>query len=429
LGDPKELLKEYQERLRKLELSEHPAKHYLDTIRKIRNLSGDEGGYSREKAKALKDTIPTSGLGSEQSLPYLAGTSFDLLKVPARKLVLAILQQVVLSPRLRKSVEAAAKFWDKRGIVLKKHIPEVKNDYGHLVGGGSIEAIYFYRTEVFLDLLETYKKHEKVFEQAIREGKAHTAEGEGATRMNAGPFVVVNTGGFPSDTVAQKAEMFKEAAERMHRIGLGMVCYGDALVTNRLNANGNVVAFYHIQSDEMFIRADARVGEGVVSTICHELTHRYFYRFMPEDKRKLVRPLYEKISNHVMVDAEYPKIGETVPYGDKLLRVIENDYRRQKIHLEQDRSQLKCIACGQPVEGHQPDAEHRSPIIRREVYTMPLETYYKAHGKAVKSDALHFVTPYAKSGGPDENFPEMVSFYAMGKLSAPMVELLKPLLP
>ena len=41
---------------------------------------------------------------------------------------------------------------------------------------------------------------------------------------------------------------------------------------------------------------------------------------------------------------------------------------------------------------------------------------------------LNFITAYAKSGGPGENFAEMVSFYALGKLPKEQVELLLPLL-
>ena len=75
-----------------------------------------------------------------------------------------------------------------------------------------------------------------------------------------------------------------------------------------------------------------------------------------------------------------------------------------------------------------PDEEHKFPIARKEVVTMPAAMFFKLKGVEQKVDPLDFVTHYAKKGGPGENFAEMVSFYALGKLPQAQLDLLLPIL-
>ena len=46
----------------------------------------------------------------------------------------------------------------------------------------------------------------------------------------------------------------------------------------------------------------------------------------------------------------------------------------------------------------------------------------------IRLNILSDPTPYAEKGGPNENFAEMVAYYALGKLPPGLVELLEPIL-
>jgi hypothetical protein len=86
------------------------------------------------------------------------------------------------------------------------------------------------------------------------------------------------------------------------------------------------------------------------------------------------------------------------------MRVVDTDYRRKSVSLK-------------PVEES------------KYTYKMPVQQFNELTGKgAVANDPMEFITAYAKRGGPAENFAEMVSFYAVGKLPKEQVELLEPLL-
>lgn len=421
MGDPRDLLAKYKHLLARYAEKEHEAKRYLELTAEIEKYK-EVSTFDAEKLKQLQierdgggpGTGPFREKGSDIGT-HLIVYGFKPLQQVAQPLCLAILQQLALPQKTRKSIEVAAKFWARSPRLNPR--------------GRTWEESIVKRVELYMEHLELFRKHEKLFELALKEGKPHSETGDLVTLLKAGPFSVINTGGFDPKTMEDKARLCAEAAEKMTAIGLGKVCYGNVLITNRLSGE-RVEAFYMPANDEMFVRADAKVTLDTVRVVCHELTHRLEFKFLQGKKSDIVR-LYAKFNTHAMINNSYtdfPKIGEPVEYEGKTMRVIDTDYRRRSVKIQDPDVKKRCFVCGQPVEGHQPDAEHKSPIVRNEAYSMPLQTFNRLKGIPNKVDPLDFITAYAKRGGPSENFAEMVSFYAVGQLPKEQVELLLPLL-
>ena len=425
MGDPHELYEAFRAQVSRYAEKAPLAKRYLEAFQEVQKLMA--AGASAEKLKEVRhrgmvETMEpdASGRSPTRDLAYEVTThgsqhGWGKISSIASKLCLAVLQQLVLPPKLRKSIEAIAKFYDREPRMNLK--------------GKTYEETLAKRVGLYLDFLEDFRKHEKVFEMALREGHTHLSEGEGATQIKAGPFTLVNTGGFDHAKMENVAKLVEEAAHKMKALGLGKVCYGNVNVTNRISGNANVQAFYYNSNDEMFVRADAKAHSSTVRIVCHELTHRLDHKFL-QSKQHEIAQLYKTINTHstYMSETEMPEYGAPISYKGELWKVMEKDTRRRSLKLA-PANPLRCFVCAEKGRSeHVPDEEHKFPIARKEVLTMPVEAFYKLQGKTQKVDPLDFITPYAKKGGPAENFCEMVSFLALGELPKEQVDLLAPIL-
>lgn len=375
IGDLNDLLATYREKVAKFSRHEASARSIVEKYAKIDKLQWATPMPVPEM-KAIRDTIPMGGEGSPDSIVTVLIQEYTGVQTAARLFCWAALQQVVLSPKVRKAIEAAAKFWSKTPRLPK---------------AGTVEATLAKRTSLYIECIDDFQKYDKLFAIVVREGKAHITEGEGATKLKAGPFTLVNTGGFPAEVMTEKAKLCEEVAKRMSSIGLDKVCYGEVLISNKLTTKAAVAAFYIPSKDEMFVRADGEVSTETVRFICHELAHRFEHKFMRERGR--VKELYDTLKGHKV--APKPKKGVQFKDGDRTFVIMEVS------------ADAIVISSGPGKMGVVSPAE-----------------YYKM----VTPGGYQFVTGYAEKGGPGENFAEMVSFYAMGKLPKEQLELLKPLL-
>ena len=424
-GDPNDLLAQFKRAVAKYAEKEPVAKRFLATyaeVVKLMALGAPPEKLKEVRLNGMEELISESEDGKRRQVrdltyevtTHAAQHGWGKIQDVAQNLCFAILQQLVLPPKARKSVEAIAKFYARTPRVSTR--------------GKTYEEARAKAVQNYLDLLEDFRKQEKVFEVVLTQGKQHSAEGEGATRVKAGPFTLVNTGGFKPEQMKNIAKLAEEAAQKMAGIWLGKVNYGDILLTNRIE-RANWAAFYVIAKDEMFIRADAKINMDTVRTLCHELTHRLEHKFLPGKKHEITQ-LYATINTHssFMSDTEMPAYGETVEYGGKTLRVEQKDVRRRSVTLA-DPKPPECFVCAEKGrDHHENDEEHKMPIRRKEVIQMSAAMFYKLKGVEQKVDPLDFVTGYAKKGGPGENFAEMVSFYAIGKLPKEQIDLLLPIL-
>lgn len=369
--------------------------------------------------KALEQAVPEAREGLRISLEYRGirdippevqaktkvwnSNKYDFILMPdmsfkwlrardAHELFLAILQQYSLPPALRKRVEAAAKFFGRSRI----NRPQAE------------EAI-----ETFVKLMASYREYIDVAKQALNQGTSHTETVD--TRIPAGPFTLVNTGGFSSAIMTEVAEVVEKAAQLMRGIGLGHVCYGEVLVSNTVSSKSNVLAFYLVEKDEVFVRANLK-GKQVdtVRTMCHELGHRLEHKFL-KDRARDIAVLYRRMSNddHTMMRDEIrrimddpnlkPKVGDELVSNGKVYVIDGYDVNRNAQFI------VKLYKKDEPTA-----KAHISLLGYAEI-------------KGLLSTSGKFITPYAKKS-PSENFAEMIAFHAMGKLPGPLVEMLEPLL-
>lgn len=402
IGDIEALLQEYSKRFKEFTEFMPEATELQKKYKVVLSLSEAPDTSSREayeawseKIKALRGDIPNRAYVQASTLIKYKG--FAYLSAPAEKLCLAAVQQLVLPPKLRKSLEAAAKFWMKS---TKRFKPKSPYNFPEKYAAEVID--------IYIEDSVLYLKYLKLFLEVVKTGKPHTTEGLSATSIKAGPFTVVNTGGFDAIRMSDKVNLVEDCYHRLAKIGLGKVCYGNVLITNRIHGNQAVQAFYHIQSDELFVRGDAKVTMDGIQAVCHELTHRYQHKFMPDQKKRLSE-LYNKIlyggGAPKFPKDKYPKQGDSIVIKGETLIVDAVDPYENKVRM------------------HIVD----EPTSR---FSIALEGYADIKGieMEVPESGLYFVTPYAKSGGAGENFCEMVAYWCMGKLSEPMIELVKTVL-
>jgi len=385
IGDPKDLLAKLEDRLNRLffhcEGDYEKGVETLDILKREQR----EGVFTLDPGRVSYQYERVLGLALRDSFKYIHGTGNTLF--------LALLQQYVLTPKQRKEVEDASRFYNKARVVWKRDRDPYKN----------LEASF----KLYEKLYTTYKKQISVAKEIIERGKLlgeTLAEGgEGDLKIKAGPFTLVNTGGFPTDRMKEVSAVVEEAAKRLESHGLGKVCYGDILISNTISRK-NVLAFYIISSDEMFIRANVKKDADTVSTVIHELGHRFEHKF-GQSKRGEIVGAYRTLKTHGMTSRYTPPPPELVPKpGEKLVQ-------KGLTYVVTKFDPFKSLVILQPEEGS---------------YTahIPLAGWLHLKGIPMPKGDLDFVTTYA-STDPSENFAEMLSHYCMGKLPQPQVELLE----
>lgn len=309
------------------------------------------------------------------------------LDAGAGELFLAILQHYDVPTKVRRVVERAAKFFAKSKVRRSKRA----------------EAV-----ETYVQALKTYRSFLEAASQALSEGALH-GEGSG-TKLPAGKFTVVNTGGFPDDTMETVVETVTRASQLVTAKGLGKICYGDILVANTVGRSSRVLAFYRIPDDELFVRANLKGQKGAaLRTIIHELAHRLHFRFLKSQDgeiqgiyRRLMGDDEELLQAAAKDPANRPQPGDTLVSKGKTYEVTGLGFRR-----------------GLTVElRRQDDPKATASVSMPGWLTM----------KGYVPDSGAFVSVYAKKDH-EENFAEMVSHYVLGTLPDDQVEMLERVLP
>jgi hypothetical protein len=300
------------------------------------------------------------------------------LYAPGKTLFLTLLQAYHLPPALRKKVETVSRAYGRP--------TKPKSVMGE-------EA--FVKYEKLAEALETQLD---VARKALAQGKEHAEEGEGATKIKVGPFVLVNAGGFDAKVMEKVARVVAEAVSLLRAADLDRVCYGEIQITNTLS-KANVLAFYHIEKDDLFVRAN--LERDSLKTILHELGHRFDFKFLSGRVRDLER-LYQSIAIQEIGRKDkrgVPAVGETVIERGKTWKVTEvQKYGRggPKVFM---------VNVDDP----------------RQKASIALEGWFAMKGESMRDFDTNpnyegYVSNYAKSGGPRENFAEMFAHYALGDL-------------
>jgi hypothetical protein len=398
LGDPRALLEKVKVFVDTFARHESTAMKASDLLKRMKDAHGNPEkmpSLDQEWRNANRDVMV---------LAAAVKTAPRLMKGIGETLFLAILQQFALPPNLQKKTQEAARYWSKTRFPMKRREPWMPG-YGEVV-------------TTYLDMLSDLREHVAVAQQAVDQATPHALAEE--TKLKAGPFTLINTGNFPPEVMNNVAAAVEKAATAMSAAGLGKVCYGEILVSQRITSNSRTLAFYLIDKDEMFVRADAKASGDVIETICHELAHRLHTKFL-SSKAKDIQALYQAIAKSESggsarpaapgPDAAWPDVGREV-------KVKRTTWVVTRVNAERNTIYLKSKPAPGQVE---------------KMATTSLDGFLTLSGeKALESDRLPgnpegFVTQYAKKD-PSENFAEMVAFYALGKLSKPLTDLLVPIL-
>lgn len=215
------------------------------------------------------------------------------------------------------------------------------------------------------------------------------SEGSGLS-YTAGGFSLVNTGGFSDEVMRVMQDALNRADRLLKGSGLGKVCYGKVYVTRQVNKNNNVLAYYTIGTDDLYVRAGKeKLSKRALLTIIHELGHRFDFKFLKDQQGKI--ELYRSLMRKAASPLKPPQVGDTAPYatgGEATVTDVDDRY----------------------VYFVSPSGAKDKMTIRRWWDSVPSEVKLQAH-----PTYEGFVTPYAATN-PVENFAEMFAFYVTGDL-------------
>ena len=303
-------------------------------------------------------------------------------KVGAQSLFWGLLKNYNMTSRDRKIVERASKTF------AKSKMNRVKYDK-------AIEAYTKFLAEMRLFL--------SVAQTVLAYGKTHE-EGSGTT-VTAGPFTLVNTGGFSDKQMADVVKVVEKAAKELSKVGLSKICYGDIQVTNTIGRSSKILAFYRIDKDELYIRANLKGKQGpALHSVIHELGHRLHFKFL-RGKDSEIRSMYDIIADRdrqALWDAmkdpgKLPKPGDTLQEGSRKTWVVDE----VKTNFKGEQGVIVYLE----------SKPEKKAVIK-------LQEWFKH-----KKD-LAFVSPYAGKNH-EENFAEMLANYVLGTLPDDQVNLLK----
>ncbi len=306
-----------------------------------------------------------------------------LVRKDAKLLFLGILQTYKLSPKLRKNVEACAKFYSRARINRPK-TDKLIDDY--------------------IKLMALLRAQLKVAKEAIHTGVLQSEGGdEASTELRAGSFTIINMGGFDPDVVKTSSETMVAAEALFRKAGLGKVCYGDANISNQVSS-ANTLAFYQVASDAMFLFPMHKKSKNFLRTVCHELGHRLQFKFLSGSDRE-IGYLYRSIANKE--ESQVRSVKDPEP-GEKF---EENG----KVYV---------------VESTRWGRKNKEVILHAEVnpkaqFAIDVKTFARLKNRMTGGPS--FVTSYAAKN-EHENFAEMIAEHVMGTLSPALTEMLLPIL-
>jgi hypothetical protein len=347
--------------------------------------TGDKKWVELDEALTKGDTM-----AAVRAMVYVPGF-FEVLKNygKAHLIFWGILQQYKISSTSdRKLIEQASKEFSKDRLQRPKR-------------EAAMEAL-----RKKLDLYRTYLE---AAERVVKKGELHADESSGTTEA-AGCFTLVNAGGFTPDQMADVAKIVEKASSLVKAKGFGKICYGTIQVTNNVSNNAKVLAFYALQTDEMFVRGNLKGKQNpAVGTFIHELAHRLHVKFLMS-KNDQIKAVYDSLKNGEVASvrdllgdkSKWPQPGET--YEEKGLV-----YEVEGVRLNQALNYVVSLRLKE------------KPTLRA---SLPLQAWMANKGHRPKEV---FVTPYARTSY-SENFAEMFENYILDTLPDGQVQMLEAII-
>lgn len=128
-------------------------------------------------------------------------------------------------------------------------------------------------------------------------------------KVTVGPFVMHNTLHLADEKLASTISVVEKATLRIRSSNgkLAKVLYGDVFVVGKISQSRDL-AWYYINDDSLYLRLMSGLTE--VRSLCHELGHRYWYKFLQGDAQRQWRTTYYVMKNTNVPKVELPKVGE-----------------------------------------------------------------------------------------------------------------------
>lgn len=167
------------------------------------------------------------------------------------------------------------------------------------------------------DVYKWWKTNEKRLLLTIDAAKTWPAKQEGTDALfRLGPFMVHNTTGATGAKLEAFKKMLVTATNKVKADkdvpGLRKVLYGDIYLVGQLN-KAHTVAWYTPQEDVVYCRlAKAKWGFDEAFALVHELTHRYWRKFMSREAKELWGAHHRKTA-YKKVEIPPPTVGEELP--------------------------------------------------------------------------------------------------------------------
>lgn len=173
---------------------------------------------------------------------------------------------------------------------------------------------WFHKNKAALDFLV----------EAAKWGERAAGPEGGLELAMVGPFKVHNTIGADAKHFAEIQALVESAIRALSTTrDFKKVLYGDVFVVGQL-ASSKTAAWYNVKGDDVYLRPLAKKGQDDLSSLVHELGHRYWFKFASMDQKKAVIRLFGILSNK-HVEVVLPKVGDEFPlpiHGEKIRPTI-----------------------------------------------------------------------------------------------------------
>lgn len=354
-----------------------------DTLQLLRQFEAFVEGLAKheERARDPKDVYDRLRLGA-----VIQGVFDYMRRHGAYEMFLDVLREYAMVPKDRKIVERAAKTF------AKSKVNRIKED----------KAV-----EVFIKTLDEYRLFAATVRRVLTSGSKHSEEG-GDTVLEAGPFQLINTGGFAPAAMADVAKVVEKSVKLLHSKGLARICYGSIQVTNSVGRSTRVLAFYRPSDDTLYIRANLKGKQGpAVLSVTHELGHRLHKKFL-QSKNSEIHGLYSQLAHKKQrADLDLLKDRSKWPSGGET--ITENG--------------VTYVVKGVSYKG-------KSPVVELAREADPSRGAHMDLGAFIGQkhpETSVFVSPYAATT-PEENFAEMIAYYCEDLLPDDQVAMLEAIL-
>jgi hypothetical protein len=142
---------------------------------------------------------------------------------------------------------------------------------------------------------------------------------------NVGDVKVINQS---SQDPKQTVELVRRAIQLMQNSSVPSISralYGEVFITGEIARKKNMMAFYDINRDMVFVLAVKRFADKQLHSLIHEFGHRYWRKFMSKSAKEAWLAHHGVMASH-SVQVEDPKIGEPLPYvkGSPIVERIEH---------------------------------------------------------------------------------------------------------